>query len=185
MRHHVAEEEAGRVQIYPPNQFLGTVLPGVTDEELRLVTTKLNIPDNAAWIREKMGGTKPSDSDSTEAEVFSNITTIFNEVAEAVSALYIGCPLIYAKQNPTKTPEGDVEYKTKPDGYDVLKKTQLPAGCKAAVDEMRWRKRRKKPSDASWVDIAGTKEYILKSNEKNEQDVCLFSNHVRLFVTKS
>ena len=173
VRDHIVEEERDRLQSYPPDQFLGRVLPGVTDEELRRVKVKLKIKDSAAWINQRMGGAKPSCSGLTEAAAFHNITTIFNEVAKAVKAVDICRPLIRAEENPARSPEGDVKYNTKPDGYDVLEKTQHPGKCDPVIDRLGWGRKREKLPNVSWVNIAGTKEYKLVSNPKNQQDVCL------------
>jgi hypothetical protein len=177
-------DETVHLQLYPPERFFGTILPQVNDYELCRVKENLGIVSITAWITEAMGGTIPSESSMKEDAAFASIAKIFNDVVSAVKDLDLGVPLVQCKDSPTRPPEGDVQYKTKPDAFFARTDTQLPRNCEPAVDRLKWKDTNGKPPNTSWVDIAGTSEYKKVSNLANEKDVSLLLNPTELLATK-
>jgi len=168
VRDHLVDE-VGHLQIYDPTDFLGTVFPSVSNDELSMVKQALNISDSKDWISSALGG-RPSVNHRHEQEVFASIASSFNQVTKAVHSLDIDESLVFSKDDPTRSLEGNIQYKTRPDACYVLKSTQVPIDCEPAVDRLHFLKARDRPVDVSWADVAGTDEYKRLGDENAWRD---------------
>lgn len=165
-------DEVGDIQLYPMEDFFGTLLPPVTDMELNRVKKELSIKSSKSWLVDRMQCAKPSLSNTHESVTFAPIARIFNAVANAVQKLGIGPSVMMLKDDPTKSPQGDVTYNTRPDACYCLRKSRVEKPAETRVDTLRYRKDRDCPKDISWADSPGTEEY--KKDRKQWRDVCCY-----------
>jgi hypothetical protein len=173
-------KEVGGIQIYPIEEIIGTVLAPVPDNELQQVKRELGIQNVKEWIKIEMKCTEcdmPSKSGLREADIFSNISRIFNEMAKTAQDLRIATPCIVLIDQPNRPPKGNAAFNTRPDATFQLQgpdpqniplRPGLRPRPRAKVDEGGYRDALE---NGSWTGVAATVEYKPNDDERAVEDV--------------